>query len=83
MKGRKLILPVLLVLFTTGFAFCQSEVVKPVINNLAYYKQKKDLKYLTAAKKSMDSLFTSKADSLDLEKVVYRAVVNISIVYID
>jgi tetratricopeptide (TPR) repeat protein len=83
MKGIRLTLSVLLILCSAGKAFCQSEVIKPVINNLAFYKQKKDLKYLTAAKKSIDSLFTTKADSVDLQKVVYRAVVNISIVFID
>jgi len=83
MQGRKIILPVLIGLFTTSAAFSQTEVLKSVVNNLAFYKQKKDLKYLSSAKKSVDSLITTHADSLDLEKNVYRAVVNSSILYID
>jgi tetratricopeptide (TPR) repeat protein len=83
MPGRKLILPVLIVLFTAPMAFCQSEVLKSVVNNLAFYKQKKDLKYLAQAKKSVDSVITTRADSSNLEKMVYRAVVNSSILYID
>jgi len=83
MLGRKIKISVLLVLFTTSLAFCQSEVLKPVVNNLAYYKQKKDLKYLAAAKKSIDSLITNHADSADTKKIVYRAVVNSTIAYVD
>ena len=51
MLNRKITIPVLILLFATSFAFCQSEVFKPVVNNLALYKKKKDLKYLAAAKK--------------------------------
>jgi tetratricopeptide (TPR) repeat protein len=83
MYSRKLTLSVLLLLFTTTFAFCQSEVFKPVVNNLALYKKKKDLKYLGYAKKSIDSLITTHADSLDMKKTVYRVVVNSSIAYLD
>ncbi|WP_259070219.1 tetratricopeptide repeat protein [Mucilaginibacter sp. X4EP1] len=83
MQGRKIIIPVLIFLFTTSAAFCQTEALKNVVNNLAFYKQKKDLKYLSSAKKSVDSLFTTRADSLDVEKLVYRAIVNSSILYID
>ena len=83
MPGRKFILLVLIVLFTAPGAFCQSEVLKSVVNNLAYYKQKKDLKYLAQAKKSVDSVITTRADSSDVEKMVYRDVVNSSILYID
>lgn len=83
MRGRKLILSVLLILFTTAFAFSQSETFKPVINNLALYKQKKDLKFLAAAKKSMDSLVTTHSDSADIKKSVYRAFVNSSILFAD
>jgi tetratricopeptide (TPR) repeat protein len=83
MLGRKIKISVLLLLFTTTFAFCQSEVLKPVVNNLAFYKQKKDLKYLANAKKSIDSLITTHADSADTKKMVYRAVVNSTIVYVD
>ena len=83
MQGRKLILSVLVLLFSTAYAFPQSETFKPVVNNLALYKQKKDLKFLTAAKKSVDSLVTTHADSLDIKKSVYRALVNSTIVYED
>lgn len=83
MPGRKYILSVLILLFTTSFAFCQSEVLKGVVNNLAYYKQKNELKYLKNAKKSVDSLLKIGGDSTDLEKNVYLAVVNSSILYID
>ncbi len=72
MQVRKIILPVLIVLFTAPAAFCQSEMLKSVVNNLAFYKQKKDLKYLSSAKKSVDSLITTHADSLDVEKNVYK-----------
>ena len=68
MQGRKIILPVLILLFTTSAAFCQTEAFKTVVNNLAFYKQKKDLKYLSSAKKSVDSLITTRADSSDVEK---------------
>lgn len=72
-----------MLLFTTSFAFCQSEVFKPVVNNLALYKKKKDLKFLGFAKKSIDSMITTHADSVDLRKSVYRVVVNSSILYLD
>jgi tetratricopeptide (TPR) repeat protein len=81
MQGRKIKLSVLLVLFASSTAFCQTEVLKSVVNNLAFYRQKKDLKYLTMAQKSADSLL--KADSTDIERKVYQAVVNSSILYID
>jgi len=83
MQGRKLVLPVLILLFATHGGFCQSEALKSVVNNLAFYKQKKDLKYLAQAKKSVDSVIVSRSDSANLEKMVYRAIVNSSILYID
>lgn len=83
MWGRKLVLVVLVCLVAAPVAFCQSEMLKSVVNNLAYYKQKKDLKYLTSAKKSVDSLFKTHADSINVEKNVYRALVYSSILYID
>src|ERR1022692_1539 len=83
MQGRKIILPVLIILFTMSAAFCQTEALKTVVNNLAFYKQKKDLKYLSNAKKMADSLIKASADSLDLERNVYKAVVYSSILYID
>jgi tetratricopeptide (TPR) repeat protein len=83
MQARKIILPVLMVLFTTSFAFCQTEMLKGVVNNLAYYKQKNELKYLDNAKKSIDSLIKVSPDSADLEQHVYSVVVNSCILYID
>ncbi|HTD98901.1 MAG TPA: hypothetical protein VK668_06420 [Mucilaginibacter sp.] len=83
MAGRKIILPLFIFLFISSFAFGQTEVLKNVVNNLAFYKQKKDLKYLSNAKKSVDSLIKTHADSADLEKNIYKAVVYSSIAYID
>jgi tetratricopeptide (TPR) repeat protein len=70
-------------LFITVFAFGQSEALKTVVNNLAYYKQKADLTYLSRAKKSVDSLIVTKADSQNLRKNVYKAIVYASIAYTD
>src|ERR1700744_1451800 len=83
MPGRKIILTVLIVLFTTSLAFCQTEMLKGVVNSLAYYKQKNELKYLSNAKKSIDSLIKEGPDSANLEKNIYSAVVNSCILYID
>src|ERR1700761_4081949 len=83
MAGRKVILPLFICLFVASAAFGQTEVFKGVVNNLAFYKQKKDLKYLAGAKKSVDSLITTHADSIDLAKNVYKVVVYSSIAYID
>src|SRR5471030_2760942 len=83
MQGRKITLPVLIVLFTASAAFCQTEALKTVVNNLAFYKQKKDLKYLSNAKTTVDSLIKASPDPNDLEKNVYKAVVYSSILYID
>jgi len=58
-------------------------VFKNVVNNLAFYKQKKDLKYLANAKKSVDSLMKTHADSVDLAKNVYKETVYSSIAFID
>ncbi|MDB5127043.1 hypothetical protein [Mucilaginibacter sp.] len=82
MQSRKIGL-LILALFTTSFAFGQSEALKVVVNNLAFYKQKGDLKFLSNAKKSADSLVVTRKDSADLEKNVYRIIVNSSILYTD
>ena len=82
MQSRKIRL-LILALFTTSFAFGQSEALKVVVNNLAFYKQKGDLKFLSNAKKSADSLVVTRKDSADLEKNVYRIIVNSSILYTD
>jgi tetratricopeptide (TPR) repeat protein len=81
--GRKIILSVLVVLFTAPLAFCQSEMLKGIVNNLAYYKQKKELKFLTNAKKSIDSLIRVSPDTNDLQKHVYRAIINSAIAFTD
>jgi tetratricopeptide (TPR) repeat protein len=83
MAGRKGTLLLLTLLFTASVTFGQTEVLKNVVNNLAFYKQKKDLKYLSSAKKSVDSLIRTHSDSADLDKNVYKAVVYSSIAYID
>jgi len=83
MISRKVIFSVVVLLFTTSFAFCQTEVLKGVVNSLAFYNKQKDIKYLAAAKKTVDSLIKTKADSADLEKSVYKAVVYSSIIYTD
>ena len=83
MVSRRVILLLAMLLFIAADTFAQSEVFKSVVNNLALYKQSKDLKFLTSAKKSVDSLVKTHEDSVDLEKSVYRAVVYSSIVYID
>ncbi|MFD0793853.1 tetratricopeptide repeat protein [Mucilaginibacter litoreus] len=70
-------------LLITSLAFGQSEALKVVVNNLAFYKQKGDLAFLARAKKSADSLVVTKKDSADIEKNVYRIIVNSSILYID
>src|ERR1700748_1259514 len=83
MNGRKIILLLLISTFSVSAAFSQTEILKGVVNNLAFYNKKKDLKYLSAAKKTVDSLITTKSDSADIQKTVYRIVVNSSILYID
>lgn len=83
MINRKVVFPVIALLFTASSAFCQTEVLKGVVNSLAFYKQQKDLKYLSRAKKTVDSLIVTKSDSANLQKNVYKAVVYSSIVYTD
>ena len=83
MRGRKYLLTVLLVLFVVDAALSQQEVLKGVVNDLAFYKEKKDLKYLDNAKKTVDSLINASPDSLDVERNAYKAVVYSSILYID
>jgi tetratricopeptide (TPR) repeat protein len=83
MLNRKFFLSVFIGLFTASVAFAQSEVLKDVVNNLAFYKQKKDLKYLSDAKKSVDNSIKTRSDSMNLERNVYKAVVYSSILYTD
>jgi len=56
MQIRGIALFVFAGLFTSAKAFCQTKVLKSVVNNLAFYKQQGDLKYLAGAKKSVDGL---------------------------
>ncbi|WP_100341424.1 tetratricopeptide repeat protein [Mucilaginibacter auburnensis] len=70
-------------MFITPEAFCQSEVLKGVVNSLARYKRNKELKYLSAAKKSIDSLIAVNNDTSNFEKNVYLAVINSSVLYAD
>lgn len=82
--SRKIITLVLFGLFTAPLSgFCQSEALKVVVNNLAYYKQHSELKYLANAKKSVDSLIKTRSDSSNLGKNIYKAIVYSSIAYID
>ncbi|RFZ84725.1 hypothetical protein DYU05_03715 [Mucilaginibacter terrenus] len=80
---RKIGLLIIVGLFITSFASAQSEALKVVVNNLAFYKQKNDLQFLARAKKSADSLIVTRSDSNDLDKNMYRLIVNSSILYID
>ncbi len=82
-SGRKIVILTLFVLFTAPVAFAQSEALKVVVNNLAYYRQKGELKYLSNAKKSVDSLIKTKSDSSNLSKNLYKAIVYSSIAYLD
>lgn len=83
MPGRKIILSLFILMFTSPLAFCQTEALKGVVNNLAFYRQQKDLKYLSNAKRQVDSLIKTKKDSANVPKSVFRAVVYSSILYTD
>ncbi|OKS86320.1 tetratricopeptide repeat protein [Mucilaginibacter polytrichastri] len=83
MSGRRIILSLFILLFTSPLAFSQTEALKGVVNNLAFYRQQKDLKYLSNAKKQVDSLIKTKKDSSNVPKSVFRAVVYSSILYTD
>ncbi len=79
----KVTLTLLALMFTARAGLCQTEILKSVTNNLAFYKQKKDLKYLSAAKTTVDSLMKALPDSANLERNVYKAVVYSSVLYVD
>src|SRR5579875_1436164 len=81
--ARKLLLSILFLTGTTSFAFSQSEELKDVFNNLAFYNQKHDLKYLGEAKKAIDKTIQTRKDSANLYKCVYKAVVYSTIAYAD
>jgi len=80
---RKALMICVALCLTGHAAFCQTEILKGVTNNLAYYKQKKDLKYLSAARATVDSLLKAAPDTLAIEPNVYKAVVYSSILYVD
>jgi Flp pilus assembly protein TadD len=80
--ARKLLLSVVF-LFNASFSFSQTEVLKDVFNNLAFYNQKHDFKFLGEAKKAIDKTIQTKKDSANLYKGVYRAVVYSTIAYAD
>ncbi len=81
--ARKLLLSVLFLVGTTSFGFSQSEQLKDVFNNLAFYNQKHDLKFLAEAKKAIDKVIVTKSDSANLYKSIYRAVVYTTILSSD
>lgn len=70
-------------LLTAHMAFGQSEKLKDVVNNLAFYNQQKDLKYLAEAKKAVDRSIVNRSDSANFTKNVYKTVVYASIAYLD
>ena len=80
---RKIVLLLTVLCITSSIAFCQSEAMKDVTNSLALYYKKADLKYLAEAKKNVDNAFKTHADTVNLEKNVYKAIVYASIVYLD
>ncbi len=83
MKGKKFIFSIITLVLISSFSFGQNEMLKNIVNNLALYKQKKDLKFLNNAKKSVDSLLKVAPDTLDLAINVYKNVVNATILYAD
>lgn len=83
MSIRKITLLITCICFTSFIAQAQSEAMKDVINNLALYHKKNDLKYLGDAKKSVDACFKTHSDSVSMGKNVYKAMVYSTIVSID
>ncbi|MGI4804635.1 MAG: tetratricopeptide repeat protein [Janthinobacterium lividum] len=81
--ARKLLLSILFLAGTMSFGYSQSEQLKDVFNNLAFYNQKQDLKFLGEAKKAIDKTIVTKSDSANLYKSVYKAVVYATILSAD
>ena len=81
--ARKFLLSVLFLAGTSSFGYSQSEQLKDVFNNLAFYNQKHDLKFLGEAKKAIDKVIVTKSDSANLYKSIYKAVVYATILYAD
>jgi len=80
---KKIVLLITCICFTSFIAKAQSEVMKDVINNLALFHKKNDIKYLGEAKKSVDATIKTHADSADMGKLVYKAMVYSTVLYID
>ncbi|RKR83850.1 tetratricopeptide repeat protein [Mucilaginibacter gracilis] len=80
---RKITLLIACICFTSFIARAQSEAMKDVINNLALYHKKNDVKYLGDSKKSVDATFKTHSDSVDMGKNVYKAMVYATILNID
>ncbi|RYE22665.1 MAG: hypothetical protein EOP42_24180, partial [Sphingobacteriaceae bacterium] len=80
---RKLLLSILFLIGTTSFSFSQTEQLKDVFNNLAFYNQKHDLQFLSEAKKAIDKTIITRSDSANLYKSIYKAVVYATILYAD
>jgi tetratricopeptide (TPR) repeat protein len=80
---RKSILLLAGCLLTGNIVFAQSEKLKDVVNNLAFFNKQKDLKYLAEAKKAVDRSIVTKADSSNFTKNIYKMVVYASIAYLD
>ncbi len=81
--AKQLLLSLFFLITGTSFAFSQSEELKDVFNNLAFYNQKHDLKYLGEAKKAIDKTIVTRSDSTNLYKSVYKAVVYTTLAYAD
>lgn len=80
---RKVVLLITCICFISFIASAQSEAMKDVINNLALYHKKNELKYLGDSKKSVDATFKTHADSTDMGKLVYKAMVYSTVLNID
>jgi len=80
---KKIVLLISCICFTSFIAKAQSEAMKDVINNLALFHKKNDLKYLGDAKKAVDATIKTHADSADMGKLVYKAMVYSTVLYTD
>ncbi|MEO6523164.1 MAG: tetratricopeptide repeat protein [Mucilaginibacter sp.] len=80
---KKIVLLITCICFTSFIAKAQSEVMKDVINNMALFHKKNDLKYLGDAKRSVDATIKTHSDSSDMGKLVYKAMVYSTVLYTD
>ncbi|GAB3925797.1 tetratricopeptide repeat protein [Mucilaginibacter myungsuensis] len=83
MINRKITFSVIVLMLTSSLAFCQSEALKNAVNNLASYKKNQDLKFLSVARKTVDSLIKTRKDSADLQKNIYKTIIYTAILYND